>query len=260
MEESLRDYFNSIRKIPLLTREEEVEIAKKIEEGNESARSELVKHNLRFVVGIAKKYKSQELSLQDLIEEGNIGLIIASQKFDYHRGYRFISYAKWWIRRNIQLSLYNSKAIRVSVGMNEKIRWKKKLEGEGFSDDKIKEMLNLSEERLEEITSLPNTISIYSPVNGNEEKTIEGKVADMRYSPESVAHVERDNLILFLEKTVGKRRAEILKLRFGFVDGVEYNFSEIGKKYSISRQRVRELYDLSIAKLRKEMEKTEEKI
>ncbi len=251
-EESLSDYLREIRKFNPLSREEEEEIGKRILEGDEGSKRRLVEHNLLFVIKLAKRYTGYGLSLQDLIEEGNVGLITAADKYDYNKGkgYRFISYAKFWIKHNIQRALDNtSRPIRISSRAYSQLSKIEKLRNCGYSDKEIEKVTGISEKRILEITSVPKTISLNNPNENN--LTIEDTYHDEKYSPETVSNLYRDWLISVIDKELDKRSAEMLKLRFGFQDGFEYDLGEISQRYGISRQRVFEVQERSIKKLRK---------
>jgi len=252
--ESLAMYFRAIRspKCNPLSLEEELKLGKRISEGDKSAKNELIEHNLRFVVKVAKRFTGYGLSLQDLIEEGNMGLIKAVDKYDYKRELKVISYAVWWIKQSITMALRNnSRPIRITSGGCEQISKIEKFRNAGYSDERIPELTGIPQERILEITSVPEVVSL-SSTNENG-KTIEKSYPDERYSPENAPSLEHLDVTELVERELTPREAGILKLTFGLQGGAEYIQEEIGKIYNITRARVWQIKEKSLKKLRKKI-------
>ena len=260
--QSLEKYLQEIGKVDLLTPEEEVDLAKKIKQGDQMALEQLTKANLRFVVSVAKQYQNQGLSLSDLINEGNLGLIKAAQRFDETRGFKFISYAVWWIRQSILQALAEqSRIVRLplnKVGSLNKInRAFSELEQEFERDPSAEELANALEISTSEVETTLGVaarhISVDAPfVEGEDNSLLD--VLENNKTPETDRHLEYvDSLRKEIERslsTLTPRQADVVKLYFGI--GLEHPMSleDIGNQFDLTRERVRQIKDKAINKLR----------
>jgi RNA polymerase primary sigma factor len=259
--DSINYYFNEINKIPLLTHEEEIELAKKSKKGDINSIQKLTLHNLRFVVSVAKQYQGQGMSVEDLINEGNIGLIRAAEKFDESRGFKFISYAVWWIRQSIiQSIIENSKNVRIPTN---KIRNTNKVNQ--FFDkfmqehnreptvEELQEFINDKEIDVREAFLFNNkSVGVDEKINsGQESLTLEDILTDDYYNSDSPINNE-----LFIKdiedslKNLNARQKEIVCMYFGLFNYERKTLEEIGSHYSITRERVRQIKDGAIKILR----------
>ncbi|RMD76366.1 MAG: sigma-70 family RNA polymerase sigma factor [Bacteroidetes bacterium] len=260
--QSLEKYLQEIGKVDLLTPEEEVELAKRIKQGDQEALEKLTKANLRFVVSVAKQYQNQGLSLSDLINEGNLGLIKAAQRFDETRGFKFISYAVWWIRQSILQALAEqSRIVRLplnKVGSLNKInkafsQLEQEFEREPSAEE-LAEVLEISSDEVETTLSVAaRHVSMDAPfVDGEdnslldvlENTTTPGTDEDLEYRESLRREIERSL------STLTERQRDVVKLYFGI--GVEHPMSleDIGEKFGLTRERVRQIKDKAISKLR----------
>jgi RNA polymerase primary sigma factor len=258
---SLDKYLNDISKEPLLTPEEEVELALKAREGDEQAIEKLIKSNLRFVVSVAKQYQNQGLSLNDLINEGNVGLIKAVKRFDVTKGFKFISYAVWWIRQSILQALAeNSRIIRLPlnrVGTLSKVsKTYSKLEQEFErepSSDEIAEILDMNVEEIKETFRInQRKISLDAPINNDENSYIETFSNEDSPSPDKELikeslHKEIETAI----KILSMREQEVLRLYFGIDCDQPHTLEEIGDKFNLTRERVRQIKEKALRRLRR---------
>jgi RNA polymerase primary sigma factor len=263
-ESVLAQYLREIDKIKLLTREEEKELAKKSFYGDTEARKKLVKANLRFVVNTAKKYQKRGLSLIDLINEGNIGLIYAANKFDYRKGYHFISYAIWWIRQSILKALSEkSKLIRLPLNRANQLfkieRYKKEMSQENdfeeVSVSNIAKALNFKEEDVNNILNASKDyIPIDSPISGSDEneRLLSETLEDENYkSPEQ--YMIEDSLRKAITKslsTLPRKEKEVLSLRFGLNGITPMSLKEIGEAFDLTKERIRQIEKKAIQRLR----------
>jgi len=260
--QSLEKYLQEIGKVDLLTPEEEVDLAKKIKQGDQMALEKLTKANLRFVVSVAKQYQNQGLSLSDLINEGNLGLIKAAQRFDETRGFKFISYAVWWIRQSILQSLAEqSRIVRLplnKVGSLNKInkafsQLEQEFEREPSSDE-LAEMLEIATEEVETTLGVAaRHVSMDAPfVEGEDNSLLD--VLENNNTPSTDVKLDyRESLRTEIERslsTLTERQHEVIKYYFGI--GVEHPMSleDIGEKFGLTRERVRQIKDKAINKLR----------
>ena len=260
--QSLEKYLQEIGKVDLLTPEEEVELAKRIKQGDQAALEKLTKANLRFVVSVAKQYQNQGLSLSDLINEGNLGLIKAAQRFDETRGFKFISYAVWWIRQSILQALAEqSRIVRLplnKVGSLNKINkafseLEQEYEREP-SPEELAEQLEISTEEVETTLGVAaRHVSMDAPfVEGEDNSLLD--VLENTATPNTDQALEyRESLRREIERslsTLTERQCDVIKLYFGI--GVEHPMSleDIGDKFGLTRERVRQIKDKAINKLR----------
>ncbi len=260
--QSLEKYLQEIGKVDLLTPEEEVELAKRIKQGDQAALEKLTKANLRFVVSVAKQYQNQGLSLSDLINEGNLGLIKAAQRFDETRGFKFISYAVWWIRQSILQALAEqSRIVRLplnKVGSLNKINkafseLEQEYEREP-SPEELAEMLDIPTEEVETTLGVAaRHVSMDAPfVEGEDNSLLD--VLENSATPETDQALEyNESLRREIERslaTLTDRQCDVIKLYFGI--GVEHPMSleDIGEKFGLTRERVRQIKDKAINKLR----------
>jgi len=260
--QSLEKYLQEIGKVELITPEEEVQLAIRIKQGDQKALDRLTKANLRFVVSVAKQYQNQGLSLPDLINEGNLGLIKAAQRFDETRGFKFISYAVWWIRQSILQALAEqSRIVRLplnKVGLTNRINKAfSQLEQEYEREPSAEELATLLEIEIDEVSSTLGVsarhISMDSPLSDGEENTL----MDVLENPNAVAtDGELDhNQSLQTEisrslKTLTERQQEVIRFFFGI--GVDHPLSleDIGERFNLTRERVRQIKDKAISKLK----------
>ena len=254
-------YLRDAARVPLLTREEEVELAKRIQQGDEKAKEKMALANLRLVVSIAKRYRDFGLPLLDLIQEGNIGLMRAIERFDWTKGYKFSTYATWWIRQAIVRAIATqSRLIRLPENVLELMGQISAIEEEYLeehgqlpSPEEIAERLGITPERVREVQELSFTTvtSLETPVGEDEEETLGDFVRD-ESSRSPVAEAARDllqaELREFLE-SLPERERQILELRYGLKDGRVWTLKEIGKLFGISRERVRQIVEESLDQL-----------
>ncbi|AGB41348.1 RNA polymerase sigma factor, sigma-70 family [Halobacteroides halobius DSM 5150] len=245
----------------LLTAEEEKNLAKRIEEGDKEAEQDLIEANLRLVVSIAKKYVGQGLDFLDLIQEGNLGLMKAIQKFDYERGCRFSTYATWWIKQRINRALADkSRTIRVPAhiweSINKYLKIFNKLSGDLGREPKLEELaqeMNSSTEKVKKIQRLiQDPISLDTPVGEDDDCYLGDVIEDPNIlTPDQLADDEmlREELNDVLD-TLSKREKRILQLRFGLLDGRPRTLREIGKDYDLSRERIRQIEKKALQRLR----------
>lgn len=262
-DDSVKIYLQQIGRVPLLSTEEEIELAKQIEEGSEPAKNKLVKANLRLVVSIAKKYIGRGLSFLDLIQEGNLGLIRAAEKFDYKRGYKFSTYATWWIQQAITRGIADkSRTIRLPVHMIETIGKLKKVTRDLTTElnrkptkEEIAEHMGISVSKLRLVMkATQSTISLETPLNKKEEASRIGDFLIDTKSDTPDTKVVQDSLTTELDKILSSlrpRERDVLRLRFGLDDGNKRTLEEIGQLFGVSRERIRQIETRAINKLRR---------
>lgn len=252
---NLRNYFNEIAKIPLLTREEEVELS---EAGDVDA---LVQHNLRLVVSIAKRYQNRGLALLDLIQEGNIGLMTAAKKYDASKGFRFSTYATYWIKQALSRAVMSqTRNIRIPVHkmtelnqMFKIITWYVNEYGDEPNDEVLAEMCKTTVENIKDLKEMTqNTVSLNAIV-GDEEDTelgdfIEDKQAVTPYKSAENS-ILRDSLLGVLE-TIEEREAKVIKMRFGLDGSEPMTLEEVGKELGVTKERIRQIENKALKKLR----------
>lgn len=260
--QSLEKYLQEIGKVDLITPEEEVQLAIRIKQGDQIALEKLTKANLRFVVSVAKQYQNQGLSLSDLINEGNLGLIKAAQRFDETRGFKFISYAVWWIRQSILQALAEqSRIVRLplnKVGLSNKIsKAYSQLEQEFEREPSTEELANMLEIGTEEVETTLGVaarhVSVDAPFVDSEDNTLLDVLENPNSDSADTELEHHDSLRCEIERslnTLTERQRDVIKLYFGI--GVEHPMSleDIGEKFSLTRERVRQIKDKAITKLR----------
>ncbi|MCA9799985.1 MAG: sigma-70 family RNA polymerase sigma factor [Cyanobacteria bacterium HKST-UBA04] len=262
-DDSVKLYLQQIGRIKLLTAEEEIALAKGIAEGNETAKKKLIQANLRLVVSIAKKYIGRGLSFLDLIQEGNLGLIRAAEKFDYKRGFKFSTYATWWIQQSITRGIADkSRIIRLPVHMIETISKVKRANreltlqlGRQPTREELAGHLDISMSKLRlALKATQSTISIETPLKTKDDQsTISDFLVDENMEdPDS--QVSNDSLVSELDgilNTLRPRERDVIKLRFGLKDGNKRTLEEIGQLFGVSRERVRQIETRALNKLRR---------
>jgi RNA polymerase primary sigma factor len=258
----VRMYLKEIGKVDLLTKEEEVFLAKRIEKGDLESKAKLVEANLRLVVSIAKRYIGRGLSFLDLIQEGNMGLIRAVEKFDYKKGYKFSTYATWWIRQAITRSIADqARTIRVPVHMveniNKLIRTQRQLLqdiGREPTDEEIAEELDITPQRVREIKKISQIpISLETPI-GEEEDSFLGDFIedeDVTAPPDAASFRILQDQIRKVLHTLDERERKVIELRFGLVDGHPRTLEEVGKTFAVTRERIRQIESKTLSKLRR---------
>jgi len=267
--EALKTYLKEIRIIPLLKAEEEVALGNKVRKGNEQARKAMIRANLRLVINIAKRYMYLGIPLLDLIEEGNLGLMRAVDKFDPKKGYRFSTYAAWWIKQSIMRSIVEQgKMIRIPVYMNELItKWKKTKERLSQklkripSDEEIAKKLKITKDKVSQINFWLSTTtsSLEAPVGDDGENQIMDLVEDQNsISPDAqIEHLLDKEHVGSLMEQMSKRERNVLDMRFGLTNGKTHTLAEVAKKLGVSRERVRQIEELALKKLKKFVEEHE---
>ena len=261
IDDPVRMYLREIGKIPLLTYEQELDLAKKILDGNEAAKQKLAESNLRLVVSIAKKYVGRGMQFLDLIQEGNMGLIKAVEKFDYTKGYKFSTYATWWIRQAITRAIADqARTIRIPVHMvetiNKLIRTSRHLlqqNGREPSPEEIAKEMEVSVEKVLEIQKIAqDPVSLETPI-GEEDDSHLGDFIQDDDSPapqDAAAYTLLREQLEEVMKTLTPREAKVLKLRFGLEDGKSRTLEEVGKEFNVTRERIRQIEAKALRKLR----------
>ena len=260
-DEPERMYLKENRKVPLLPADEEIELAKRMEQGDEEAKRRLCEANLRLVVSIAKRYVGRGMLFLDLIQEGNLGLIKAVDKFDYTKGYKFSTYATWWIRQAITRSIADqARTIRIPVHMvetiNRLIRVSRQLlqtYGREPSPEEIAEEMNISVEKVREIQKIAQEpVSLETPIGEEEDSHLGDFIPDEDVpAPAEAAAFSmlKEQLIEVLD-TLTEREQKVLKLRFGLEDGRARTLEEVGKEFDVTRERIRQIEAKALRKLR----------
>jgi RNA polymerase primary sigma factor len=265
--DAIRSYLYEIGKIPLLTAEEEVILAKRIEKGDDEATQLLITANLRLVVSIAKKYSKSGLELLDLIQEGNIGLMRAVEKFDYHKGFKFSTYATWWIRQAITRAIADqARTIRVPVHMIETINKFNKVNGtlttrlgRQPTDEEIAKEMDIEIEKIAEIRKIKqNPSSLATPIGDEKDSKLQDILPDeWSQTPEDFATSEYlKNQLKDILDSLQDRERRVLSLRFGLTDGVTRTLEEVGREFGVTRERIRQIEAKALRKLK---EKSSEK-
>lgn len=260
-EDPVKVYLKEIGFIPLLTSEEEIDLAIRISEGDENAKKRLTEANLRLVVSIAKRYLGRGMHFIDLIQEGNLGLIKAVEKFDYSKGFKFSTYATWWIRQAITRAIADqARTIRIPVHMVETMNKVRRVSGQMMhnngqepSAEEVAEELNISSEKVKEVMKASqDPMSLDSPV-GDEEDT---HLGDFIPDNDAIAPAEKASQVLLKEQllevlnTLTSREEKVLRMRFGLIDGHPRTLEEVGKEFHVTRERIRQIEAKALRKLR----------
>lgn len=261
VDDPVRMYLKEIGKVPLLSPDEEIELAKKIELGDEAAKKKLAEANLRLVVSIAKRYVGRGMQLLDLIQEGNLGLIKAVEKFDYRKGYKFSTYATWWIRQAITRAIADqARTIRIPVHMvetiNRLVRTQRQLVqklGREATPEELAKELDMPVDRVREIMKISqDPVSLETPIGEEEDSHLGDFIPD----DEAPAPADAASHTL-LRETLGDvldsltpREEKVLRLRFGLEDGRSRTLEEVGKEFNVTRERIRQIESKTLAKLR----------
>jgi len=259
--DSLRLYLREISRIPLLSAANEARLAELAEQGDRDARNHLIEANLRLVVSIAKKYVGQGLSLEDLIGEGNIGLIRAVTKFDFRKGFRFSTYATWWIKQAITRAiLEGTRVVRLPVYIMEEVMRVKRTTRQLYQElgreptpESIAERLGMSAERVSELLIWAEKVfSLDAPLSEEEENTLSDIIEDVHErGPVQITDQKllREEIRIVLGQLTMRER-QVIELRFGLVDDHDHTLEEVGKKLKVTRERVRQIEERAIRKLR----------
>ena len=261
IEDPVRMYLKEIGKVPLLNAEREIELAKRMEEGDEEAKKELAEANLRLVVSIAKRYVGRGMLFLDLIQEGNLGLIKAVEKFDYHKGYKFSTYATWWIRQAITRAIADqARTIRIPVHMvetiNKLIRVSRQLLQELGREplpEEIAKELDMPVERVREILKISQEpVSLETPIGEEEDSHLGDFIQDdnVPVPAEAAAQTLLKEQLDEVLDTLTEREQKVLRLRFGMNDGRARTLEEVGKEFDVTRERIRQIEAKALRKLR----------
>lgn len=261
VDDPVRMYLKEIGKIPLLTAEEEIELAKRMEKGDEEAKKRLAEANLRLVVSIAKRYVGRGMLFLDLIQEGNLGLMKAVEKFDYEKGFKFSTYATWWIRQAITRAIADqARTIRIPVHMvetiNKLVRVQRQLVqelGRDPSPEEIAKEMNMEVEKVREIMKIAQEpVSLETPIGEEEDSHLGDFIEDDTVlAPQDAATFTmlREQLIGVLD-SLTPREQKVLRLRFGLDDGRARTLEEVGKEFDVTRERIRQIEAKALRKLR----------
>lgn len=260
-DDPVRMYLKEIGKIPLLTAEEEIELAKRMEKGDPAAKKRLAESNLRLVVSVAKRYTGRGMQFLDLIQEGNLGLIKAVEKFDYKKGYKFSTYATWWIRQAITRAIADqARTIRIPVHMvetiNRTIRTSRQLTqslGREPSAAEIAEVMKMPVQRVEEILKIAmDPISLETPVGEEDDTHLGDFIKDNKSEvpPDAAAYTLLQEQLDEVMQTLTDREKKVLALRFGLEDGRSRTLEEVGKEFHVTRERIRQIEAKALRKLR----------
>ena len=261
LDDPIRMYLKEIGKVPLLSTEEEIELAKRIELGDEEAKRTLAESNLRLVVSIAKRYMGRGMQFLDLIQEGNLGLIKAVEKFEYKKGYKFSTYATWWIRQAITRAIADqARTIRIPVHMvetiNRLIRTQRQLVqtlGREPSPDEVAAAMEIPVERVREVMKISmDPVSLETPIGEEEDSHLGDFIQDeqvMVPADAATYTLLREQLTEVLE-TLTEREQKVLRLRFGLDDGRPRTLEEVGRDFNVTRERIRQIEAKALRKLR----------
>ena len=261
IEDPVRMYLKEIGKVPLLTAEEEIELAKRMQSGDEDAKKRLAEANLRLVVSIAKRYVGRGMLFLDLIQEGNLGLIKAVEKFDYNKGFKFSTYATWWIRQAITRAIADqARTIRIPVHMvetiNKLVRVSRQLLqelGREPTPDEIAERMEIPVERVREILKISQEpVSLETPIGEEEDSHLGDFIQDdnVPVPADAAAFTLLKEQLVEVLGTLTEREQKVLRLRFGLDDGRARTLEEVGKEFNVTRERIRQIEAKALRKLR----------
>ena len=261
IEDPVRMYLKEIGKVPLLSAEEEIELAKRMEQGDENAKKRLAEANLRLVVSIAKRYVGRGMLFLDLIQEGNLGLIKAVEKFDYRKGYKFTTYATWWIRQAITRAIADqARTIRIPVHMvetiNKLIRVSRQLLqelGREPTPEEIAEEMDMPVDRVREILKISQEpVSLETPIGEEEDSHLGDFIQDdnVPVPADAAAFTLLKEQLVEVLGTLTEREQKVLRLRFGLDDGRARTLEEVGKEFNVTRERIRQIEAKALRKLR----------
>ena len=261
IEDPVRRYLKEIGKVPLLTAEEEIELAKRMENGDEDAKKRLAEANLRLVVSIAKRYVGRGMLFLDLIQEGNLGLIKAVEKFDYNKGFKFSTYATWWIRQAITRAIADqARTIRIPVHMvetiNKLVRVSRQLLqelGREPTPEEIAERMEIPVERVREILKISQEpVSLETPIGAEEDSHLGDFIQDdnVPVPADAAAFTLLKEQLVEVLGTLTEREQKVLRLRFGLDDGRARTLEEVGKEFNVTRERIRQIEAKALRKLR----------
>lgn len=261
IEDPVRMYLKEIGKVPLLTADEEISLAKRMENGDENAKKRLAEANLRLVVSIAKRYVGRGMLFLDLIQEGNLGLIKAVEKFDYRKGYKFSTYATWWIRQAITRAIADqARTIRIPVHMvetiNKLIRVSRQLLqelGREPQPEEIAKEMNMSVDRVREILKISQEpVSLETPIGEEEDSHLGDFIQDdnVPVPADAAAFTLLKEQLVEVLGTLTEREQKVLRLRFGLDDGRARTLEEVGKEFNVTRERIRQIEAKALRKLR----------
>lgn len=261
IEDPVRMYLKEIGKVPLLNADEEIELARKMEDGDDYAKKRLAEANLRLVVSIAKRYVGRGMLFLDLIQEGNLGLIKAVEKFDYRKGYKFSTYATWWIRQAITRAIADqARTIRIPVHMVETINKLTRVQrqllqelGREPSPEEISEYMNMPVERVREIQKISQEpVSLETPIGEEEDSHLGDFIQDdnVPVPADAAAFTLLKEQLVEVLGTLTEREQKVLRLRFGLDDGRARTLEEVGKEFNVTRERIRQIEAKALRKLR----------
>lgn len=260
-QDTVKMYLKDIGKVPLLSAEEEIELAKRMEAGDEAAKKKLAESNLRLVVSIAKRYVGRGMLFLDLIQEGNLGLLKAVEKFDYRKGYKFSTYATWWIRQAITRAIADqARTIRIPVHMVETINKVTRVSrdllqklGREPLPEEVGEVMGLPKERVQEIMKIAQEpVSLETPIGEEEDSHLGDFIQDesiptpVEATNQTLLHEQLDDVV----STLTEREQRVIKLRFGWDDGRPRTLEEVGKEFNVTRERIRQIEAKALRKLR----------
>ncbi|MBQ1756222.1 MAG: RNA polymerase sigma factor RpoD, partial [Oscillospiraceae bacterium] len=257
----VRMYLKEIGKIDLLSAEEEIDLARRIAEGDEAAKKRMVEANLRLVVSVAKHYLGRGMQLLDLIQEGNMGLLKAVEKFDYTKGYKFSTYATWWIRQSITRAVADqARTIRIPVHMVETINRVSRASrslvqelGHEPTLTEISEQLGIPEDKIAEVMKIAqDPVSLETPVGEEDDSHLGDFIPDSELAEpaESASYNMLRSQLSDVMKTLSTRECKVLRLRFGLEDGRAHTLEEVGREFNVTRERVRQIEAKALRKLR----------
>ena len=261
VDDPVRMYLKEIGKVPLLSPDEEIELAKKIELGDEAAKKKLAEANLRLVVSIAKRYVGRGMQLLDLIQEGNLGLIKAVEKFDYRKGYKFSTYATWWIRQAITRAIADqARTIRIPVHMvetiNRLVRTQRQLVqklGREATPEELAKELDMSVDRVREIMKISqDPVSLETPIGEEEDSHLGDFIQDdnVEVPADAATYTLLHEQLMEVLSTLTEREQKVLRLRFGLDDGRPRTLEEVGRQFNVTRERIRQIEAKALRKLR----------